>query len=211
MFRKVFVGASVAALGLSGLAMTAGPASAAKVPVEAHGTLSCAITGKVKIKPNALLLLNDRGPTVFTAKWKSSSCSGSSGVTGAKGTMTATLPSSDCLALQALPFPGGSVTKVKYKGAAKYLPGDFTFTSGGTFTITTPLQMDAPGTGSSTVPAGRSFAGQQPSFHFAYNEPVEQFAINCTAKVKGTPKHPLGYKYGGLKKMSFGGTFTVAA
>jgi hypothetical protein len=201
MFRKLAVGLSAVALGVTGVMVAAGPASAAKPPpIDAHGTLHCAITGKISVKPNPLLFGGTAGATVFSGKFKSTTCSGSSGVTSVGGTLTATLPTSDCLALALSPFPAATVSKVKLKGAVKYnAPSAINFSAGGTFTSTDPITMDLPGGGTSTVPSG-SFVGQHPALHLVYDQDTASFINSCTAKTKGVKGT------GGLKKLTFATT-----
>lgn len=204
MKRKILAGVSAAALGLTGLALTAGSAQAAKPPVNASGTLSCTLkTGKVKISP-PLLFFGTAGAATFKTKINTVSCSGTSGITSFKGELNATLPTNDCFALAAQPFPGATITKTKLKGTGKYNPANVTFTAGSTFTAANPIVMDMPGGGTSTI-SGGSFAGQSLSLHLVYEQPAETFATNCTAKTKGLKGS------GGLKKMSFGpgSTLTV--
>jgi hypothetical protein len=200
MIRKLGILGATVALGVGMLGV--GTAGAAKPTVNASGTMHCTVTGKVKIAPNPLVFSSTAGSTVFAAKIKSSACTGSSGVTKAQGTLTATLPTSDCTSLAALPFPAASFgTKVKFKGAAKYNSSTTSFTAGGTFGVTDPITMDLPGGGTSSVGSG-SFAGQHPHFHFQYLEGTAVFANNC--QPKGS-KDSTGHKIkgsGGLKKMT---------
>ena len=95
MLRKIVLTASAAALALGGIAAVAGPASAGKVALgNATGTVSCNITGKVKISP-ALSDINTL-PSTTTAKTKSRTCTSSGGtiganpITKAKGVVTST-------------------------------------------------------------------------------------------------------------------------
>jgi hypothetical protein len=79
MIRKIGMAASAAAMVLGGVAVVASPAFAGgKTPLgNAHGTVHCAITAKVKINPpltNANTL-----PSTTTAKLKTVSCSSSGG------------------------------------------------------------------------------------------------------------------------------------
>ena len=70
MLRKVVLTASAAALALGGFVAVAGPATAGKVALgNATGTVTCGITGKVKISP-ALSDINTL-PSTTTAKTKS--------------------------------------------------------------------------------------------------------------------------------------------
>jgi hypothetical protein len=195
MTRKLAILGVTVALGIGMLGV--GVAGAASPPVDAHGTLHCTVTGKVKIAPTPLTF-GGSGSTVFTAKLKSVACSGTSGVTKAQGTLTSTLPTSDCTALALSPFPAASFgTKVKFKGAAKYNVSTTSFTAGGTFGVTDPITMDLPGAGTSSVGPG-SFSGQHPHFHFQYVEGTSVFAANCQPKTKGVKGS------GGLKKMTIG-------
>ena len=202
MIRKLSAGVAAVALGLGGLALTAGSASAAKPVIDASGTLHCTISGKVKVTP-ALLFGGTSGAATFTTKFKSSSCTGSSGVTSIKGKYTAILPTNDCTALAVTAFPASTVTETKYKHAtAKPNPsGTMSFTTA-TFGVIDPITMDVPGAGSSSIASG-SFAGQQPTIKFVYDQSTLTFATNCSPKDK--PKLP---GQGGLKKMSYGITST---
>ena len=198
MIRRMAAVAGAVAMGLSGVALTAGNVSAMPTPpVNASGSLHCAITGKVKIVPP--LLFGGASPSAtFTAKVKSTSCTGTSGVTSVKGTFSAVLATNDCIGLAALPFPMSAFGPVKYKGAAKYNTSTVSFTSGA-FTVADPILLSAPGGGTSSVASG-SFVGQQPSLTFAFEQPAATFATNCQAKTKGVKGT------GGLKKMTFSGS-----
>ncbi len=199
MGRRIFAALAAVALGAGVLTVTAGQAYAA-AKVDAAGTLHCTITGKVKISP-PLVFGGTAGAATFAAKVATGSCSGTSGVTGVKGTFTAHLPTNDCAALALLPFPGGTfggAKPLKFKGASKYNPSSINFTSGGTFTAATPIVMHVPGAGSSSIASG-SFKNQHATLTLSYLQSAETFATNCTAKTKGLKGS------GGLKKMSFGG------
>lgn len=196
MLRKIAMGVSALALGLSGVALGAGSASAA-APVDASGTLNCTIAGKVKIAPGLVIGGTSPGGSLFLAKVKSTSCTGTSGVTSVKGNFTFRLPTNDCLALISASFPASAFGPVKYKGVGKYTKSIADFTSA-SFTITDPLTMDVPGSGSGSIASG-SFKGQTPSLHFVIDQTTEQFATNCTPKTKGLKGS------GGLKKMTFSG------
>jgi hypothetical protein len=197
--RKLFAAGAALALGLGGLVLTAGPASAAKPVIDAHGSLHCSISGKVKVTPG-LLFNGTAGAATFSTKIKSSSCTGSSGITKFGGTFTAVLPTNDCLALAASAFPSSTLTATKYKSStAKPNPsGTITFSTA-TFGVSDPLTMDVPGPGTSTVPSG-SFSGQHPTIHFVYDQTTAVFATNCSPKSKPAVKGQ-----GGLKKMSYSG------
>jgi hypothetical protein len=177
-----------------GIATASGAGAAKAPPANAHGSLHCSISGKVKFSTPLLFNVNS-GPSTFTATFKSSSCSGTSGVTSFKGTFSATLPSSDCLALATSNLPAASVSNTKVKGSAKYNPSTISYTAGGTFTAAAPITMNEPGVGSSSVTG--SFAGQHPTLHLVFDQDATTLANNCTAKTKGLKGS------GGLKKMSF--------
>jgi len=197
MLRKVAMGVSALALGLSGIAMTGGSASAA-APVDASGTLNCSISGTVKIAPKLVLGGDSPSGSLVLAKVKSTSCTGTSGVTSVKGNFMARLPTNDCLALTDAPFPASSFGPVKYKGAGKYTGSTMSFTSGGTFTATDPISLDIPGGGTASITSG-SFAGQAPSLHFVFDQLAEAVTTSCTPKAKGVKGT------GGLKKLTFSG------
>jgi hypothetical protein len=189
MLRKLVLVGSAVALGLTVLG--GGVADAAKPKVNASGALTCSISGKAKITPP--LQFGASGTSSFQTKLKSLSCSGSSGVTAFKGTLTATLPS-DCASI--LTFPAASISqKVKLKGTQKFNPTAISFTAGGTFTVADPIVLNLPGAGSSS--ATGSFAGQQPALMLVAQQGVDTFAANCQPKTKGVKGS------GGLKKMTF--------
>ena len=96
---------SVLALVLGVLVATTGSASAAG-PVNASGTLHCAIAGKIKIAPKLLFTGGTPGGSLFQAKVKSTSCSGSSGVMSVKGNLTARLEPNNCTAVGVTAVPG---------------------------------------------------------------------------------------------------------
>jgi hypothetical protein len=195
VLRRFVIGVSALALGVSAVALTAGPASAKGAPVNATGTLHCAITGKVKVAP-PLLFGGTSGSATFLAKIKSTSCSGTSGVSSVKGTYAATLPTNDCIALALTDFPHGVFNQTKLKGAAKYNALSASF-SKATFTAADPIVMDVPGTGGTSTIGSGSFAGEHATMHFSYDQSAGTFSNNCTAKTKGIKGS------GGLKKMSF--------
>jgi hypothetical protein len=193
--RFLSIGAAVAlALGASVAGATA--ASAAKPVVNASGSLHCTITGKVKVAPTPLTFGGPATPTTMTAKIKSGTCTGSSGVTSFKGNYIANLPTSDCTALAISTFPPSSITNAKLKGASKYNLTTLSFSTA-TFTAANPITFDAPGAGTSS--ASGSFAGQEPTVHLTLDQSAETFATNCQPKTKGVKGS------GGLKKMSFSG------
>jgi hypothetical protein len=195
MFRRLVVVGSAMAVGFT--LFGGGTAGAGAPPVNASGSLTCAISGKGKISPP--LVTGAAGTSQFTAKLKSSSCSGSSGVTSFKGTLTATLPT-NCLGI--LTFPAASVSqKVKLKGNQKFNPTALSFTAGGAFTVADPILLNLPGAGSSS--ATGSFAGQNPALTLVAAEGVAQFATNCQPKTKGVKGS------GGLKKMTFTGASSL--
>jgi hypothetical protein len=195
MLRKVALVGSVIALAVAALGV--GTAEAAKPKVNASGSLNCPVTGKAKINPP--LVFGGTGPVSFVLKLKSGTCTGSSGVTAFKGTLTATLPTRDCLGLAPpAPFAAASISqKVKLKGNQKFNPTAISFTQGGTFTVTNPITLSVPGNGTSS--ATGSFAGQNPSLFLVADQGVDTFAANCQPKTKGVKGS------GGLKKMSFSG------
>ena len=188
-----FTAALALTLGV-GVAFATG-AGAAAAPVDAHGTLTCSVSGKVKFS-TPLTFGSTAGPSAFTAKMKSISCSGSSGVTSFKGTFSAQLSSSDCNALAATGLPAASITGTKLKGASKYNPTTINFAAGGSFTASNPITMDEPGAGPLSTATG-SFAGQHPTLHLVFDQTVTTLATNCQPKTKGVKGS------GGLKKMSF--------
>jgi hypothetical protein len=194
MARRLISLTAAVALALGAGVVAAEAASAKGAPVAAHGSLHCSISGKVKFSVPLLFNVNS-GSSTFTAKMKSISCTGSSGVTSFKGDLTAQLPSSDCLALASSNLPAATIVKAKVKGAGKYLAPGISFAAGGTFTANTPITMDEPGVGSSSVTG--SFAGQDPAVHLVFDQGAAALATNCTAKTKGLKGS------GGLKKMSF--------
>jgi hypothetical protein len=204
MGKRTLAAVAAVALGAAALTVSGSPAFAA-TKVDAHGTLHCAMTGKVKVSPPLVFGGTAAGGATFSAKISTSSCSGTSGVTSVKGTFTAHLPSNDCTALALIPFPGGTfggAKPLKFKGGAKYNPSSINFTAGGTFTAATPIVMHVPGAGSSSIPSG-SFQGQHATLTMSYDQSAETFATNCAPKTKGLKGS------GGLKKMSFGGASAI--
>ena len=194
MTRRFISLTAIVALTLGAGVVTTTGASAASAPVDAHGSLHCSVSGKVKFSPTPLTFGGPATPTSFSAKVKSISCSGSSGVTSLKGVFAAALPTSDCNALGAA-LPATTFGPAKVKGATKYNPTTIHYTAGGTIVPTNPISMTEPGAGSSTV-AG-SFAGQHPTIHLVFDQTVVSLATSCTPKTKGLKGS------GGLKKMSF--------
>lgn len=192
--RFISVGAVLALTLTLGVVTASGASAAASPPVNASGSLHCSISGKVKFTTPLLFGVNS-GPSTFVAKFKSGSCTGSSGVISLKGTFSAQLPSSDCLALASSNLPAATVSQTKLKGAGKYNPTTIGYAAGGTFTPTTPITMDEPGVGSSSTTG--SFVGQHPTLHLVFDQGASTLAANCTAKTKGLKGS------GGLKKMSF--------
>jgi hypothetical protein len=188
-----FVGV-VVALGFAALGT---PAAQAAAPVDASGTLDCALTGKVKISPKLVFGGNAPGGSLFHAKIKGT-CTGSSGVKSVKGDLKARLPTNDCTALALQPFPASTFGPVKYKGSGKYTGSSTNFTAGGTFTTTDPITLNLPGAGTSSVSSG-SFVGEDPTMTLVFNESAQTLANACGPKQKGVKPS------GGLKKLSFGG------
>ncbi|MGZ4735000.1 MAG: hypothetical protein ACXV8R_05300 [Acidimicrobiia bacterium] len=198
LVSKFAVFASTAALTVAVVAP--GTASAAG-PVYASGTLHCAISGKVRIAPKLLSGSTAVGGALFLAKVKGTGCTGSSGVTSVKGNLMARLPSTDCLGLSSGSFPAATLGPIKYTGpGAKFYVSTANFTAGGTFTMTDPLSLSLPGTGSSLI-LSRSFAGQQPTITLVVDQTVADFATACGPKVKGVKGSGTG-----LKKVTFGTT-----
>jgi hypothetical protein len=198
MLRKVAIVGSTVALAL---AVFGGGTAHGAAKVDAHGSMNCSLSGKAKISP-PLTFGGSGGTATFTAKLKSVSCSGSSGVSSFKGTLVSTLPSTDCNVLAGQPFGAGSILKAKYKGAAKYNPSVPAFTSGGSFTSLDPVTLSIPGGGTSSVPSG-SFSGQSFTVSLQVNEVVATLATACTPKTKGLKGS------GGLKKLSYGGSSNI--
>jgi hypothetical protein len=194
MVRRLALLGAVVALSASTLGV---PSAHAAKPVDAAGTLDCALTGKVKISPKLTFGGNTPGGSLFHAKVKGT-CTGSSGVTSVKGDLKARLPTNDCTALAAGSFPAATFGPVKYKGAGKYTKSNTSFTAGGTFTAANPITLNLPGAGTSSVSNG-SFAGEQPTMTLVFDQTAEQLATGCGAKQKGVKGS------GGLKKMTFGG------
>jgi hypothetical protein len=195
MARRFISFTAVVALTLGAGVVAATGASAGAPPVDAHGTLHCSVSGKIKFT-NPLTFGGPATPSTMAAKVKSGSCSGSSGVTSVKGNFTINLSSSDCTALALTNLPAATFGPgAKVKGAAKYNPTTIQYAAGGTFTAGAPITMTEPGVGSSTVTG--SFAGQHPTLHLVFDQSAGTLATNCTAKTKGL------HGSGGLKKMSF--------
>lgn len=195
MARRLVSLTSIVALTVGMGVVTATGASAAGAPVDAHGSLHCSVSGKVKFSPTPLTFGGPATPTTFTAKVKSTTCSGSSGVTSFKGTFSAPLPTSDCNTLASGNMPATTLGPAKVKGATKYNPTTVHYTAGGTIVPANPITMDEPGAGSSTVTG--SFAGQHPALHLVFDQTASTLATNCQPKTKGVKGS------GGLKKMSF--------
>jgi hypothetical protein len=194
MLRRIALVGVAAALGF---AMLGVPAAEAAAPVNASGTLDCAISGKIKIAPPLVFGGNTPGGSLFIAK-VSGTCTGSSGVKSVKGNLKARLPTNDCTALAAAPFPAATFGPVKYKGGGKYTGSNTNFTAGGSFTFSDPITLSLPGAGTSSVGSG-SFVGQNPSMTIVIDQSAESLATACQPKTKGVKGS------GGLKKMSFSG------
>jgi hypothetical protein len=205
MLRKFVLTASAAALALGGLAVMAGPASGAKVALgNATGTVTCNITGKVKISP-ALSDINTL-PSTTTAKTKSTSCTSSGGnvsanpVTKAKGltTSTGTTPGtcSGLLAAGTSPFS----TTITWKATKATLnPSTITFANNGP----SGLGFDLPSTGAAgaatSIVVG-SFGG--PILAALADVGPTATGKGCGANAKGKAK--------GIKKITvIGGTINV--
>jgi hypothetical protein len=196
MARRLISLTAVVALTLAAGVVTATGASAKAAPVDAHGSLHCSISGKIKFSPTPLTFGGPATPTTMSAKVKSGSCSGSSGVTSVKAKFTINLSSSDCTALALTNLPAATFGPgAKVKGAAKYNATTIHYAAGGTFTAASPITMNEPGVGSASVTG--SFAGQHPTLHLVFDQDAQTLATNCTPKTKGLKGS------GGLKKMSF--------
>jgi hypothetical protein len=195
MARRLISLTAAVALTLGAGIVTATGASAAKAPPsDAHGSLHCSVSGKVKISP-PLMFGSTAGPATMTAKAKSISCSGSSGVTSIKGSFSAALPSSDCNVLASGNMPASTFGPAKVKGAAKHNATTFHYGAGGAIVPANPITLDEPGSGSSTVTG--SFAGQDPELHLVFDQSAAVLGTACQPKTKGLKGS------GGLKKMSF--------
>jgi hypothetical protein len=217
MLRKFVLTASAAALALGGLAVMAGPASGAKVALgNATGTVTCNITGKVKISP-ALSDINTL-PSTTTAKTKSTSCTSSGGnvsanpVTKAKGltTSTGTTPGtcSGLLAAGTSPFS----TTITWKATKATLnPSTITFANNGP----SGLGFDLPSTGAAgaatSIVVG-SFGGEKAWAHADVDSGPILAAladVGPTATGKGCGANAKG-KAKGIKKITvIGGTINV--
>ena len=77
MIRKIAMVATATAVALGGVAIASGSAFAAKPTITANGTVSCSVTGKIKINP-PLTNINT-APSLTTAKLKGT-CTGSTTV-----------------------------------------------------------------------------------------------------------------------------------
>lgn len=196
---KVAVFASTAAL--TAAVVAPGTASAA-APVDASGTLHCAITGKVKIAPKLIFGGTTSGGSLFLAKVRGA-CTGTSGVTSVKGNLAARLPTNDCTALALSGFPAADLGPMKFKGpGTHYTRSTTNFTLGGTFTTSDPITLSMPGAGSSSIASG-SFVGQHPTISLVFDQTVADFVSGCGPKVKGVKGS------GGLKGMTFGTTSSL--
>jgi hypothetical protein len=196
--RTTFVGVVVAL----GFAAFGAPTAQAAAPVNAAGTLDCALTGKVKISPKLTFGGNAPNGSLFHAKIKGT-CTGSSGVKSVKGDLKARLATNDCTALALQPFPAATFGPAKYKGGGKYTGSSTKFTAGGTFTTTDPIALHLPGAGSSSVANG-SFVGQHPTMTLVFNESAQTLANACGPKQKGVKPS------GGLKKLSLDSASSLA-
>ena len=201
MARRLTSITAVVALTLGAGVVSASGAWAKAAKVDAHGSLHCSVSGKIKFGPTRLTFGGPATPTTMTAKVKSGSCSGSSGVTSIKAKFTINLSSSDCTALALTNLPASTFGPAKVKGAAKYNPTTISFAAGGTFTAAVPITMDEPGVGSASVSG--SFAGQSPALHLVFDQSAGTLATNCTPKTKGLKGS------GGLKKMSFNASSSI--
>jgi hypothetical protein len=199
-------------IALLGLVLTAGSAPAAvdKTPVWPDGTLHCRIAGKTWFKPRGLISggTSAFAYTVLITKFKSTSCSGTSGVTKLKGELLPDpLLSDDCSTFFASPFPKTLLALKKPKGAHKFYPDteSFLFTSGGIFNSTGPIELNLPGNGAMTPIENQFgyFPGRQVALHLVYNATTSSIARNCMPKNKALPGS------GGLKKLSFAGASSL--
>ena len=208
--KKVAVAVTTAALAFGGLAATAGPAAATKVALgDAHGTVSCSITGKVKIKP-ALSDINTL-PSTVTAKTKSLSCTGTvSGlaVTKSKGKVVSVGTSPGTCS--GLLTPGTSPFTVEIKWT---VPGASLNNSVVTFANQGPsgLGFNLPANGAAdaaTSVVTGSFSGEKAWAHADIDSGPVLAAFTatdgsgCAPNAKGKAK--------GIKKLTIvGGTFNL--
>lgn len=195
MLRRMAIVGAAAALGF---AMLGVPVAEAAAPVNASGTLDCAISGKAKIAPPLTFGGSAPSGSLFIAK-VTGTCTGSSGVTSVKGNLTTRLPTNDCAALAESSFPAANFGPVKYKGSGNKFTGSTTkFSTGGTFTFTDPITLSLPGAGTSSVASG-SFVGQSSTMTLVFDQQAAGLGAACAPKQKGVKGS------GGLKKLSFGG------
>ena len=152
--------------------------------MNATGTLNCAASGKAKINPP--LIFGGTTPTDIVTKVKLV-CSGTSGITSGKGTITQHIPVNDC----ANPTTG-STGVFTWKGAAKYNPSTVAFGVGNS-TISALVVTDSSG------PATGSFQGKTVLQHSVLDQTVVSYTTSCTAKTKGLKGS------GGTKKTSYTG------
>ena len=172
--RKIILIGSVVAVGVATLGV--GTASAAP-PVNATGTLHCAITGKAKYSPPL-----SRGSGAASSQLKmrlvGTGCTGTSGITSIKGKLTAEIPVGSC---NHFADPYASQLVVKFKGAAKYTSSTTSFTSSELVPeYEAPATVNLPGSGSSFVGAG-SFAGRHPTLKLVFDQTGARIGYDCYA------------------------------
>lgn len=195
MIRRIALSATAAALAFGSVVALAGPAGAAVTPVNASGTANCSVSGKAKINPpltNAVVL------RTITVKATLSGCTGTSGVTSGKATLTETSasPSNGCTGLASgLNSVSGSI---KWKGATKYNLSAISFsngesTLGANIGFRLPSNGPTPAAGTSTFGAG-SFAGE----HAVATATLD---LNLAGFLAACP----GPKGKGIKKLAFTG------
>ncbi|MGZ4735378.1 MAG: hypothetical protein ACXVKA_13605 [Acidimicrobiia bacterium] len=212
MLRKVVLTASAAALALGSLATFAPPAFAGKVALgNATGTVSCNITGKVKISP-ALSEINTQ-PSTTTAKTKSTSCTASGGTIGAhpvtksKGLATSTGSSpGTCTGLLAAGTSPFSVSVTWKAAGASLNPSSITYANDGP----SGLGFDLPSTGAAgaaTSVVTGSFGGEKSWAHADIDAGPILTAladVGPTATGKGCGANAKG-KAKGIKKITITG------
>jgi hypothetical protein len=172
--RKVMLIGSVVAIGVANLGVETAWAAP---PVNATGSLHCAITGKAKYSPPL-----SRGSGAEASQLKvrlvGTGCTGTSGISSIKGKLTAEIPVGSC---NHFPDPYASQLVLKFKGAGKYASSTTSFTSSELVPVyEEPATVNLPGSGSSSVGAG-SFAGRHPTLKLVFDQTGAQITYDCYA------------------------------
>ena len=197
MIRRIAIGATAASLALSGLAIFAQPAFAAKPTITATGSATCSITGKLKISPP--LTNTNTVPSTVTGKLKGT-CTGTTegGVSPAKikiGLTQHGTAAGTCNALAAGstdPF----TLAVTWKGSGGHINPSTATVKGFQLSGTPNFGFDLPNS-TATVPKTTvtgSYPGVGTVTAHAHIAVPDTSVCNATTKSNGTVKAAKGIK-----------------